>query len=66
MGKVSSPSAFIRSNPFQSALKSVGMVLTGLSPAAAMSAVLEVTHLPALFLSSTSLRPFSWPWPAST
>ena len=65
MGKVSSPSAFIRLNPFQSALKSVGMPVAA-SPAAAMSAVFEVTHLPALFLSSTSLRPFSWPWPAST
>ena len=63
MGKVVSPAAFISETPCQEAK------LSGRStevPALAISAVLEVTHLPFLFLSSTSLRFFSQPWPAST
>jgi len=64
MGKVVSPAAFIREMSAQELL--IGSGSSTASPAAEMSAVLEVTHLPALFLSSTSLSFFSWPWPEST
>ena len=64
MGKVVSPAASISEISCQESLKLGGRVTE--VPAFSISAVLEVTHLPFLFLSSTSLRFFSQPWPAST